>query len=308
MPILSAPVTRSHSPALLERGVRMVFMDEYQLYDSGHVEEIYSIKGSEKKTETDVVMAGIGQALPKAEGSPITFDAIQQSYTKTYTHSTFALGLEFTEESIEDNLYLDLLPVASRELGQKMAYTRQVQGFDIFNDLTTTVYTAGGSNYTLLSTSHYREDGGTWSNRPTTATQLSVEALEERLQAWTTGMLDHRGLKYNFRPAVLMVGAGDEGMALRLTQAVGRPQSADNDPNALIRNRGLRVVVNPHLTDDGRWFLLADKRHTRLVHFDRKKAAINRWDANDSGNVKFRARMRISHGASGVEGISGSPG
>ncbi len=307
MALLGSPGTRSHFPDLLERGVRMVFADEFEIADSGVLEQIYTVKGSEKKSEKDVVTAGTGQLLPKTEGATPTYDNIQQAWTKTYTHTTWSLGLEFTEEAMEDNLYMSLASVAGRELAMASAYTRQVQAFDIFNDLTSTVYTAEGTNYALLSTTHFRVDGGTWSNRPTTATLLSIEALEAALQAWTTGMVDQRGRKYLIRPKILMVGAQDEFLAKRLVMtSQGRPQGSDNDINA-IRDRDLTVMVNPHLTEDGRWFLIAPKGRQALTQFDRVKAGVRRDTHFDSGNLKFICRQRMSHGTSHVTGIYGSP-
>lgn len=306
--LLGSPNTRAHFPSLLERGIRKVFGDFYPRYDSGILEEVYTVTGSEKATETDVVTADLGQALPKPEGAGVQFDALQEVWKTVYTHVTWALGLEFTEESIEDNLYMSLMQRGGRALARAMSYTRQVQAFDIFNDLTKTVYTVGTTNYPLLSSSHFMLNGSTWQNQPGTATGLSVEALEERLQAWTINMVDQRGLKMNTRPGVLLVGASDEMLAHRIVASTLRPQSHDNDVNAIKDLRRLRVVVNPHMTDDGRWFLIGAKEDTALVQFDRVAPGIKRWDSGDAGNVKMRCRMRISHGAAHPYAIMGSPG
>jgi hypothetical protein len=306
--MLGAPNRRAHHPSFMEEGLRKIFADFYPRYDSGALEEIYNVTGSEKQQETDVIHSDLGTALPKSEGASVTFDAMQEVYSKVFTHVTYALGVEFTEEAIEDNLYLSLMKRAGRALARAMAYTRQVQAFDIFNDLTKNVYAANGTDYQLLETAHFLLYGGTWANRPDTATGLSQEALEERLQAWTIGMLDHRGLKMDTRPAVLMVGASDEMLAHRILNSNLRAQSADNDTNPVKDLRNLRLFVNPHLTDDGRWFLIGPKSDVALTQFDRVKYQIKKYDSGDSGNMKARARMRISHGAAHVYGIMGSPG
>jgi hypothetical protein len=306
MALLGAPTTRAHYIDLTERGVRKVFAEGYKVLDSGYIERVYNVVSSEKRQETDVVVAGLGAALPKTEGASPYFDSMQEAWKVVYLHLTWALGIVFTEEAIEDNLYMNLAATGGQELANALAYTRQVQAWDLFNDLTTTAYTAGGTNYPILSTTHYRVDGGTWSNRPASSTGLSIEALETALQQWTSGMLDQRGRKYDARPAILVVGPSDEFLAKRLVNSTLRPQTHDNDVNA-IRDRNLEVFVNPHMTDDGRWFLLAPKERTGLTYFDRVAPMVRRYDTGDTGNIAMVARMRNSHGMSNPGGVYGSP-
>jgi hypothetical protein len=306
--LLGGPNTRAHMSDLLERGVRVVVVDQYGLFDTGIIEQFYNVKGSEKKTETDVVIAGLGVALPKVEGNAPELDAMQEAYKVSCTHLTWALAVEFTEEAVEDNLYMDLAQAAGKELAMALAYTRQVQGHDYFNNPTDStnypIYTAGGTAKPLLSTSHYRIDGGTLSNKFSVTTALSVSALETLIQNWSTGMVDQRGRKYMVRPQTLLVAAGNEFLADRLLQSTGRPQSADNDINAI---KGLmKPVMSPHLTDDGRYFAFAPKERTKLVHFDRVKYGVRSYDEGSTGNYKKAGRMRISHMITSPVGIYGN--
>lgn len=311
MAILTPPNTRASYPDLLERGIRKVYSLNYKRYDNGLVEEIFNVVGSEKAQERDVVNYELGLLYPKVEGGNVQFDAMGEAWLATYIHVTWALGVEFTEEAIEDNLYVALIPDAGRALARSAAYTRAVNAFDLFNNLSQTVYTAGGSNFPLLSTAQFRADGGTWSNTPANAVGLSQQSLEERLQAWTTGMLDQRGLKTIARPAVLMVGGNDEMLGHRLLQSDGLPQSNNNDPNPVKDRRNLRLFVNPHLNTDGRWFLIGAKEEVGLNYFDRVAPGVQRYDGGyggDTGNVRMRCRMRNSHGATHVSAITGSKG
>jgi len=51
------------------------------------------------------MLGGFSTAPVKGEGSAITFDDAQETYTARYTHETIALAFSITEEAIEDNLY-----------------------------------------------------------------------------------------------------------------------------------------------------------------------------------------------------------
>ena len=308
--LLGAPNTRSHFPEALERGIRKFLLQGLEIYDSGHLETIYNLSGSEKKLESDVVVAELGQAVPKSEGAAPTYDGMQEAWKKQVTHTTYALAVEFTEEAIEDNLYMSLVPKAGTALGRSMAYTRQVQAFDFFNDLTQTIYSFNGTDYQVLEyQGHPTLAGTTWSNRPQNATGLSQQALEERLQAWGVDMVDLRGRKISSRPAVLMVGPSNAMLAERLTMSTMRPQSADNDINPIkTMFSNVKPFVNHHMTDDGRWFLIGPKSDVALTHFDRVKANVQRFDGSDTGNIRMRSRMRISHFCPHAYGIMGSPG
>lgn len=263
-------------------------MDEYELIDN-QLEEIYPVVSSRKKSETDVITAGLGTFQPKNEGGPPTFDNGQQAWTKAYTHNTWALGVEITEEGMEDDLY-DFYMSMGRELGKAGAYTQQVEAFDLFNSLSATVYTAGGSNFTLLSTTHFRVDGGTWANRPTSATDLSYEALELFLTNWRTSMVDQRGRKLTIRPETLMVAPSDEFMAEKILMSEPIPFSADNTVNAVRARRSLRPFVADFMTDDSRWFLLASKGQTGLRYNLRAKREMRRRDDPRTGNLLMIGR------------------
>lgn len=306
--LLGAPNTRSHFPESLEKGIRKFFLKDLPIYDTGHLEQIFNVVGSEKKTESDVVHAELGQAFPKSENGDLTYDATQEWYKKQVTHTTFCLVTEFTEESLEDNLYHALLPDAARCLAKAMGYTRQVQAFSKFNDLTETIFSVGGTDYQLLETAFPTLTASTWANRPTNATAFSQAALEERLSAWSIDMITPRGLKMSYmRPETLMVGPSNQMLAKRVVNSTQRSGSGDNDINP-VTDYNLKIMVNPHMTDDGRWFIIAPKTQTALTYFDRVRANVQRYDTGVAGNMRIRARMRISHHIPHPYGVFGSPG
>jgi len=297
-------MTRTDVSDLLERGIRKVFMDEYRLRGS-QFKQLYNVTDSRKQTETDVVTYGLGLYERKTEGNSPTFDQGGVAWRRTYTHSTFALGLEITEEAIEDELYGYYMALG-KELGRSARYTQEVEAMDLYNDLSAEVYAVSGTSYALLSTAHYLSNGETWSNRPATATDLSLESLETALSAWRTNMVDQRGRKIVPEPKILLVGPTDRWIAEKILGSEKVPDSNNNAKN-VVRNVGLRVVVSDFMTDDGRWFLLADPSETALTYFQRKSHEVRRRDDEVTGNMLMVGRYRESHGASHVTGIYGSP-
>jgi phage major head subunit gpT-like protein len=297
-------MTRNEVADLMEVGIRKVFFDEFPLRGE-QFRSIYDVTTSRKRQETDVVMAGLGLYQRKAEGNSPSFDNGREAWKKVYTHGTWALGIEITQEAMEDELY-GYYQGLGQELGKAARYTQEVEAMDIFNDLSAAVYTANSTDYPLLSTTHYRVDGGTWANRFSVGADLSVDSLEAALSHWRVNMVDQRGRKIRPEPKILLVGVTDRFIAERILTSEKRPFGNDNDPNVL-KNAGLRVVVSDFLTDDGRWFLLGEPGQTALTYFQRKPHEMQRHDDGRTGNMLMVGRYRESHGASHVTGVWGSP-
>jgi hypothetical protein len=308
MAVLSAPFTRSHAAAAFEVGIKKWFYHQYDLVSKDALYPmIFDVDTAEKQTVTDGVMQGLGLFPQKDEGAPVEYDAIQQAWTKAYTARTFALAVSYTEEAKEDELY-GLIPKAGKELGRAAAYTKEVHAWALFNDLTATAYSAGGSNFTVLDDAHYRTDGGTWSNTLSTNAAFSIEALELALSQWAVQMVDQRGLMQMIQPKYVIHSPADKYLVYRVLKSINQPQGQDNDPNAVRAMHNLIPVCVPYLTGDGRWFISASPDDTGLRFFNRIGMKINRYDSEETGNTNMRARFRIESGMTHASGLFGSPG
>ena len=110
----------------LEPGLNALFGLEYKRYENQHA-EIYTTESSDRAFEEEVMLSGFGQAQVKPEGSGVTFDNAQETFTARYTHETIALAFAITEEAIEDNLYDRLASRYTKALARSMANTKQVK-------------------------------------------------------------------------------------------------------------------------------------------------------------------------------------
>ena len=70
----------------------------------------------------------------KAEGTSVSFDNAQETFTARYTHETLALAFAITEEAIEDNLYDRLASRYTKALARSMANTKQVKAANVLNN------------------------------------------------------------------------------------------------------------------------------------------------------------------------------
>jgi|TARA_B100002019_G_scaffold44790_2_gene37660 hypothetical protein len=295
-------------PQLLKEllpGLNALFGLEYEKYENEHA-EIYETESSERSFEEEVKLSGFGAAPVKPEGSSISFDSAQESFTARYNHETVAMGFSITEEAVEDNLYDSLSARYTKALARAMAYTKQTKaaallntGFDTFQS---------GDGVTLFNTAHPTVAGGSNSNRPSTNSDLNETSLEQAVID-IAAFKDERGLLIAARPRKLIVPPALMFVATRLLQSEMRTGTADNDINALVNNgsipEGFRV--NHYLTDTDAFFLTTDIPNG-LKHFERTPMTTQMDGDFDTGNVRYKARERYSFGVSDPLGMYASPG
>jgi|TARA_R100000995_G_scaffold78877_1_gene49705 hypothetical protein len=298
-------ISRAQMLKELLPGLNALFGLEYEKYEDEH-KEVYETESSERSFEEEVALAGFDAAPVKNEGSAISYDNAQESYTARYNHETVAMGFMITEEAMEDNLYDSLSGRYTKALARAMAYTKQVKaatplnnGFDSYQS---------GDGVTMFSTAHPLVSGGTNSNRPTTGADLNETSLEAAVIAiakWT----DQRGLMIAARPRRLIVPPDLMFVATRILDSEQRPSTADNDINA-IRNNGTipeGYRVNHYLTDTNAWFMITDVPNG-MKHFERAAMTTAMDGDFNTGNARYKARERYSFGVSDPLGVYGSPG
>jgi hypothetical protein len=298
-------ISRAQALKELLPGLNALFGLEYKKYENEHA-EIYETESSERSFEEEVKLSGFGAAPVKNEGSAITYDNAQESFTARYTHETVAMGFAITEEAMEDNLYDSLSARYTKALARGMAYTKQVKAASLLNNGFTTF--TSGDGVTLFNTAHPTVSGATNSNRPTTDVDLNETALEQAVID-IAAFKDERGLLIAGRPRKLIVPPSLMFVATRLLQTDLRVGTADNDINALRTNGSIPegYRVNHYLTDTDAWFLTTDIPNG-MKHFNRVAMSTSMDGDFDTGNVRYKARERYSFGVSDPLGIYASPG
>ena len=286
-------------------GLNALFGIEYGRYEDEHA-EIYETESSERSFEEEVKLSGFGAAPVKAEGSAISYDNAQESFTARYNHETVAMGFSITEEAMEDNLYDSLSARYTKALARGMAYTKQTKAAALLNTGFTTFNS--GDGVTLFNTAHPTVEGTTNSNRPAADADLNETSLEQAvidIAAFT----DERGLLIAARPRKLIIPPALMFVATRLLETTLRVGTADNDINALNSNGSIPegYAVNHYLTDNDAFFITTDVPNG-MKHFVRTAMQTGMDGDFDTGNVRYKARERYSFGVSDPLGIYGSRG
>ena len=300
-------ISRAQLVKELEPGLNALFGLEYKNYADEHT-QIYDIENSDRAFEEEVMLSGFGAAPTKSEGSAVSFDEANESFTARYNHETIALAFSITEEAVEDNLYDRLGSRYTRALARSMAHTKQVKAAAILNNAFTAGASAGGDGVALCDASHPLTSGGTFANEPGTAADLNETSLEDALIS-ISGFVDERGMKVALRGLKLIIPRQLQFIAERLMVSNLRVGTADNDTNA-IRSMGMLpngYAVNDFLTDPDAFFILTDAPRG-FIHFERLGLSTNMEADFDTGNMRYKARERYSFGFSDPRCVFGSPG
>jgi hypothetical protein len=298
-------ISRAQALKELLPGLNALFGLEYAKYENEHA-EIYETESSERSFEEEVKLSGFGAAPVKPEGSAISYDNAQESFTARYNHETVAMGFSITEEAMEDNLYDSLSARYTKALARAMAYTKQVKAASLLNTGFTTFQS--GDGVTLFNTAHPTVAGGTNSNRPSVDADLNETSLEQAVID-IAAYKDERGLLIAARPRKLIVPPSLMFVATRLLETELRVGTADNDLNALKSNGSIPggYAVNHYLTDNEAWYLTTDIPNG-LKHFVRVAMSTSMDGDFDTGNVRYKARERYSFGVSDPLAMYASPG
>jgi len=300
-------ISRNQLVKELEPGLNALFGLEYKQYENQSA-EIYTTESSDRAFEEEVMLSGFASASVKPEGSGVTYDNAQETFTARYTNETISLAFAITEEAIEDNLYDRLASRYTKALARSMSQTKQVKGAaPLNNGLPSLSSFTSGDGSQLFATSHVTI-AGTVSNTLATQADLNETSLEQALID-IAAMTDERGLKIAAKGVKMIVPPAGQFTAERLFKSQGRVGTADNDINA-VKSLGMVAQgyrVNNFLTDTDSWYITTDVPNG-MKHFNRAPLTTKMEGDFDTGNVRYKARERYVFGVSDPRGIFGVEG
>lgn len=309
---MSGVIATSSFAKALWPGVNTWYGDAYNQYQTEWT-DLFDKHTSRKAFEEDVGGSYFGLAPVKAEGAPVTFDSARQGFTSRYNHVVYALGFMITREIYEDDQYDVVGKLKASSLAFSMRQTKEIVAANVYNRAFSTSYT-GGDGASLVasaggggSASHPTVAGGSFTNGPSVAVDLSEAALE---QAYIdiAGFTNDRGLLIKVLPKKLIIPRQLMFEAKRILGSDGRVGTDNNDLNAL-KTMGIipEVAVNHFLTDSDAWFLRTDAQNG-MKYFERRADEFDMDEDFDTENAKYKATARFSFGWTDPRGIYGSPG
>jgi hypothetical protein len=296
--------TTGSFPELLYPGLAAIWGESYAQYPKMY-ERFMTIKTSNKRFEKEQGLTGFSLATVKTEGDSVEYARATQGYQKEYQMLTYGLGAAVTREMVEDDQYGYIRRIPEL-LAQAMVRTEEVQATGVLNAGFDAAVT-GADGQPLFSTAHPNagSSGGTQSNRPAVAADLTQTSLEAAIIA-VRDFRDENGQRIMIQPKKLVVSNSDFFNATKILQTEYKVGSADNDVN-VISGLGLELVVTTYLTDPDAWFLVTDAANG-LTFYRRRPATIERDNDVSTQNLNIVTTERFDVGFTDWRTAYGSPG
>ena len=308
-------ITTSNWAKALWPGVNAWYGDAYNQYPV-EFDKLFEKRTSRRAFEEIVGGSYFGLASVKNEGAPVTYDTSRQGFTSRFNHVVYALGFIITKEAYDDDLYDVVGKQKASSLAFSMRQTKEIIAANVYNRAFSTSF-VGGDGASLVasagsataggSASAPNIAGGTYTNGPSAAVDLSEAALEQACID-IADFKNDRGLKIAVRPKTLVIPKELMFEAKRILQTDGRVGTDLNDLNA-IKTMGMipEVVVNHYLTDTDAWFIKTDVQNG-LIYFERRPDDFAMDEDFDTENAKYKATARYSFGWTDRRAVYGSPG
>lgn len=295
------------------RGIHSVILHEWEQREA-QGRGIFNVYDSTQAREDTQTVGGISTMETKLEGEPINYVAFNEGFRETFTHVDYALGMRATHEMMRDELY-GIMEDMGRELAFSAHATEETLLANHFNNGFTAAY-AGPDGLELFSAVHVRENGDTYANELGTAADLAKSSLEQALIDFRSNFRDGGGKRLQIRPRTLLVPPDLQFTAARLLDSTQNPTvnyggdaSGDSDTAVNpINGLGLQLVVWDYLTDADAWFLMAEKRHHKLMLFSREEFNTDYIYDFDTGDYKIKGLFAQSSGWADPRGVFGTPG
>jgi hypothetical protein len=271
------------------------------------VEKLFETRKSSKYYEEIGAATGLGLAREKADGGSIQYDDMRQFYTTRFYQLNYSVAFQVTENMFDFNQYAEFAWQSTKDRARALNATTSNNCANIFNFAFTSGYT-GGDGQLLCSTSHPLGAGNTAANRPTNGSDLNEAYLEDAGIA-VSDYTNEAGIPAEIQMKALVTSTNDRFNAARLLKSEFRPDSANNDINAINETNALPMgsYTWVYLSDSDATFIVTNVDNG-LLRFETKAPEYDSTVDFDSSNMKFKATMREAVGWADWRAVYGSPG
>lgn len=288
--------------------LRKLTKDRFNLYPDQYP-NVFNVMDSDRGIEQDTSVTGFGTFGRTPEGQPVDYDSIAQGYAKTWQHEDFSKGFRVSHQMVRDDKW-NLVKGMATALGRAARVSIETEAASDYNNGFSSSF-LGPDAVALFSTAHPNVGGGTQSNRPTTAVDFDIPALEAALTAFRK-ITDDRGLLTMVPPQKLIGPPDLEWRMAEVLSGTQRSDTANNTINAF-RQRSeyasfTQWTVYDYLTDADAWFVSGPTSDLKLILWWREKFHILNDMDFDTRSMKSAGWFALSHGWSDWRGLYGSPG
>ena len=281
---MAGPINTGSYPKALWEGVK-AWWDSAAASAPQFAPLLYKKESSTKNYEEYVQSVGPGVAVVKPEGTPISYDGMQQGFVTRGTNVAYGLGMITTHEELKDNLYMKLTQQRVQRLRRAFDETRNINAVNLYNRAFNASY-AGGDGVSLLNTVHPNFSGGTWQNKLVVDSAFSQAAVEDMLILMMQAK-DDKGYIEPLMGDKLIVHPNNFFNAQRVMKTQQQVGTNNNDINPInvMNLLGGGLVSCPYLTATGPWFITTNAQEGLIWQ---EREALEIWEDNDADTRNFK--------------------
>lgn len=251
----SGRITTSNAVRLLQYGLDAILKHTDRVYLGSSSKIFKRVSTNGKGFYESVMMAGMGPAGVKGEGSQMIYDSYDQSTGWHTPLVTYGKAARLTFEAIDDNVYENPVEMVSKDLIKSINVNDDMQAVYIFNNSTTSAVTYRDGKV-LGASDHPTQAGPTFDNR--LVTDLTSDALEAAIIK-IDNFVNEDGILGDYDPQQIIVPTALRFVAKRLLNSPYTPEDANNSIN-VVNSEGEINSINvwKRLTSSTRYFITTD--------------------------------------------------
>lgn len=214
--------------------------------------------------DTEISVSGLGQMPEKGLGEAFSVDRLKKGTQKDHELVAWGLAVTIEYEAMKWEIH-GIFKNLGKQLSKSGTNRYIVTAYSILNN----AFSAPNAAYqtfqsqNIISTAHTRLDGGTWSNQLSTNPGLSYLAVQDGIINMGR-LVNERGMYEAVMPKLLTTSIDNRFLAEELMQANSRPDQANSGVQNFNKSQGIGVHTSPYITSVTAWFLMGDKRDTRI--------------------------------------------
>lgn len=241
-------------------GLTDVFKDELKVHPRSYTRFLQE-ETAEHFYDTDWSVSGLGAMPQKNVGASFSTDAIIKSATKQYGMTPYGMACIVEYEAMRWDLY-GVFKGLPEEMARSMADRYNIVGHSILNNS----FSAPSSTYqiysgeNMISTSHTRLDGGSWSNQSSSNTGLSYLGIQEGITSFDN-LVNQRGRYIMWQAKTVICNVAQRWIAETILGSQYNPDNANMQKNTL---SGLDVYASPYITSTTAWWLSGAPKQTKI--------------------------------------------
>lgn len=285
-----------------------VFKQEFDLFVGPGIATvetpaIFKQMTSDKAEEHYEVFKGTGLWQEKGNQQDVKESQPRVANEIIFKNVTWANSVSLDKEMFDDNKF-QVYEKAVQDLAETARITREMTGFGVYRNATTTTLTHDG--VALGSASHININGDTVSNLIT-----SSPLSDATLQTGITTLMEMKaqdGTIRSTQPRALLVPPALFKTAKIITQSELRSATANNDMNVYSGIYGIEVYQSAYLGaaaggSDTTWFLLGRNHTVTRIVREGISTYLNDYTMTKNHNYVYGGRYREAYGCVSYEGI-----